>query len=124
MDFEILYSELERWRLQEIDRIHALQASDADKRALLYQTLLKEVKLVQTIDKLKASAASDARQQKIGKVLQQMASSKKWEMSDGTVTLVDTPETIRAQQLAELFEVAGRACRIHTSDADTSTALH
>ena len=50
-----------------------------------YELLLKEIKLVQTIDKLKADARKKLTEQTISKELGSMAAPKLWEMSDGSV---------------------------------------
>ena len=59
--------------------------SDEDKPAARYELLLKEIKLVQTIDKLKADARKKLTEQTISKELGSMAAPKLWEMSDGSV---------------------------------------
>ena len=53
-DFEILYNELEAWRLQETRSISDEYAEDeAGRLEALQQLLLKEQKLLQTIDRLR-----------------------------------------------------------------------
>ncbi len=46
-DFEILYNELEAWRVAETHKIEVSEMSPEDKQQARYQLLLKEIKLVQ-----------------------------------------------------------------------------
>lgn len=123
-DFEILYNELEQWRQFEASRIHNLEHDDDDhghdddrgtatkeammtkKKTKLHQMnqiLEKETKLLQTIEKLKHTAASENRKQRIDKMLCDMARPKQWAMKNGHVRQVETPFTIRAKELKELY---------------------
>ena len=103
-DFEVLYRELEAWRLAETQKIEAGGLSDDEKPAARYELLLKEIKLVQTIDKLKADARKKLTHQTILSELASMSTPKLWEMSDGSVKQVQTPATRRAKELAELYQ--------------------
>jgi hypothetical protein len=102
-DFETLYNELEAWRIAEMQKIETGGMADEEKQAARYELLLKEIKLVQTIDKLKAGAQKKMTQKVITKELETMSSSKLWEMSDGTIKEVQTPATRRAKELADLY---------------------
>jgi len=73
-------------------------------QAARYELLLKEIKLVQTIDKLKADAMKKMTHKTINKELDTMCASKLWEMSDGTIKQVQTPATRRAKELADLYQ--------------------
>ena len=55
--------------------------SEDEKQAARYELLLKEIKLVQTIDKLKADAMKKSTRKTISKELETMSASKLWEMS-------------------------------------------
>ena len=62
------------------------------------ETLDKETDLLQTIDRLKIIAAKDNKEHKIEKFLKAMSDPKKWtRKSDGRVTEVHTPFTVRAK---------------------------
>ena len=102
-DFEILYNELEEWRIAETQKIETGGMAEEEKQAARYELLLKEIKLVQTIDKLKAGAQKKMTQKVITKELDTMSSAKLWEMSDGTIKEVQTPATRRAKELADLY---------------------
>jgi hypothetical protein len=50
-DFEVLYNELEGWRLQETRRIKESALPPEKQQFALQQLLQKETKLLQTIDR-------------------------------------------------------------------------
>jgi hypothetical protein len=61
--------------------------------------------LLQTIDRLKISAGKDQKVQKIEKYLKSMSDPKQWvRRTDGRVTEVHTPFTIRAKELMDLYK--------------------
>jgi hypothetical protein len=122
-DFEILYNELEAWRLQETARIHDEMAEDDEARhEALQQLLLKEQKLLQTIDRLRLQADDENRDKRIRSTLQLMSAPKRWQMSDGEVTQVHTPFTTRAKELMELYN--GLRLPLLTIDERLDVLLH
>ena len=102
-DFEVLYNELEAWRLQETRRINDEASGEEERLEALAQLLLKEQKLLQTIDRLRLQANDENRDKRIRSTLQLMAAPKRWQMSDGDVAQVHTPFTTRAKELMELY---------------------
>ena len=84
-DFDLLYNELEAWRLQETRRIKEGDADEAEKGAELEQLLLKEQKLLQTIDRLHIQASEENREKRIRSALESMSAPKRWQMSDGEI---------------------------------------
>mmetsp|Transcript_36333 Transcript_36333/g.95810 ORF Transcript_36333/g.95810 Transcript_36333/m.95810 type:complete len:211 (+) Transcript_36333:1024-1656(+) len=122
-DFEILYNELEAWRVAETTRIHEDEGlSDAERPEALQQLLLKEQKLLQTIDRLKLQASDENRDQRIRSTLQLMSAPKRWQMSDGEVAQVHTPFTTRAKELMELYN--GLRLPLLTIDERLDVLLH
>jgi len=121
-DFEVLYSELEAWRLQETQKINESEMSTAERKVALAQLLNKEVKLLQTIDRLKLSATAENKDDQIRKKLEVLAASKKWGMSDGSLKEVDTPFTVRARELMELYN--GLSLSTLTVDERLDVLLH
>lgn len=87
-DFEILYNELEAWRLQETRRINSEISPEEERMMALSQLLLKEQKLLQTIDRLRLQANDENRDKRIRATLQLMSAPKRWQMSDGAVAQV------------------------------------
>lgn len=103
-DFDILYQELELWRVNETQKIKANeQLTKAQKQQALKQLLDKETELLQTIDRLKINAAKQNRQSKIQIFLKSMADPKLWLRSDGRYTEVHTPCTTRAKELFDIY---------------------
>jgi len=95
---------------------------EEERLAALAQLLHKETKLLQTIDRLKISANKDNREGKVKKMLELMASPKKWAMSDGEVASVHTPFTTRARELLELHN--GLNLPLLTIDERLDVLLH
>lgn len=121
-DFEILRSEVEKWRDQETRRIKGL-GLDADQEHLSLEELLyKETKLLQTIDRLKVQAQDEIRAGKVEVVLQSMAAPRKWAVGDGSVVEVHTPFTTRARELMQLYQ--GLTLPVSTVDARLNVLLH
>lgn len=102
-DFEILYNELDNWRQFETTRARGSSKTKEETQKALKLILEKETKLLQTIDRLKQSASSENRKERIQKMMQVMSRPKQWEMSDGQVQEVHTPFTIRAKELKDLY---------------------
>jgi hypothetical protein len=101
-DFEVLYDELEVWRLQELERIKASKLDEEEKKRANYMLLTKEVKLVQTIDRLRTFAKGENEEKQIESELDAMSAPKLWQLRDGKIAEVHTPFTTRAKELADL----------------------
>jgi len=103
-DFAVLYAELEAWRLHETARIKESAGLSAEEIAVALQELLhKEVKLLQTIDRLKITAARENKWARTAASLEAMASPKEWSSREGDLIEVDTPFTTRAKELVDLY---------------------
>ncbi len=106
-DFEILRNELDTWRENETKKIkdagQSGELSEAEMQKALHQLLIKETKLLQTIDRLKNTATVINREERIQKMLQSMSAPKMWKRTDGRFTEVITPLTTRAKELMELY---------------------
>ena len=106
-DFEILRNELDAWRENETKKIKdaalSNELSEAEMKTALHQLLIKETKLLQTIDRLKNTATVLNREDRIEVMLKAMAAPKMWKRSDGHFTEVVTPYTTRAKELMELY---------------------
>lgn len=103
-DFELIYNELEAWRLQEVARISQQEGANVDeKKESLKGVLTQETKTLQMIDRLKDKAAKDGRCKRIGDVINQMAQPKRWEVGNGEIQEVHTPFTTRAAELRDLY---------------------
>merc|ERR1711964_874894 len=94
--------ELEAWRLQETQRIHEAKGlTEAERRVALKELLKKETKLLQTIDRLQIHANQENKVSRINKRLDKMSSAKTWGASRSVQ--VETPSTIRARELKDLY---------------------
>jgi len=102
-DFEVLYNELEKWRTTETLKIKASGLPPAERQKQLQQLLHKETRLLQTIDRLKATAKKEGKAEKIQKMLELISMPKMWELSDGECAEIHTPFTTRANELKELY---------------------
>ncbi|ETV70363.1 hypothetical protein H257_14050 [Aphanomyces astaci] len=102
-DFEVLYNELDQWRLYETRKVEEVGMTDKERTAAMAAILAKETKLLQTIDRLKSSATSKNRNARIEAMLDVLSRPKQWQMSDGIIKPVDTPFTVRAKELSELY---------------------
>eukprot|EP00831_Metopus_contortus_P021407 TRINITY_DN1956_c0_g1_i5.p1 TRINITY_DN1956_c0_g1~~TRINITY_DN1956_c0_g1_i5.p1 ORF type:complete len:526 (-),score=131.84 TRINITY_DN1956_c0_g1_i5:45-1622(-) len=106
-DFEILRNELDAWRENETKKIKdagkAGELSEEEMQKALHQLLIKETKLLQTIDRLKNTATVINREERIDKMLKAMSAPKMWKRTDGRFTEVTTPLTTRAKELMELY---------------------
>jgi hypothetical protein len=121
-DFNVLYKELEAWRLAETKRIQQSDFDSATRRAAMRELLQKETKLLQTIDKLRIQANSSNRDAKIKKTLESMSKPKVWAQNDGETTTVHTPFTTRAKELMDLY--SGLRLPLLTVDERLDVLLH
>jgi hypothetical protein len=102
-DFEILYNELEAWRLQETRKIKEAGLQTEQEQEVLQQLLHKETKLLQTIDRLKINANHENKHRRIRHALNDMSRPKTFELRDGRKVEVHTPFTTRAKELMQLY---------------------
>ena len=102
-DFHLLYKELSAWREHEANRIQSLDAAPAERQRQLSVLLSKEVKLLQTIDRLRIVAAQARKDAAIRRQLDQMQSPHEWPTTQGDHIEVHTPHTQRAAQLIALY---------------------
>lgn len=73
-DFNILYQELELWRVAELGKIkNNKDLTPEQKKAAMKQLLEKETELLQTIDRLKIEANKQNREEKIQSTLEEMS---------------------------------------------------
>ena len=103
-DFEILYNELEAWRLNETKKIKgSTELKEEDKKLALKLLLHKETKILQQIDRLKIQAGGKNKAEKINNFLRAMSDPKLWKRTDGRFTEVHTPFSTRAKELMDLY---------------------
>lgn len=122
-DFRTLYEELEAWRLSETAKIK--QAQDLDHRSKkehLRELFHRETALLQTIHRLKLAAGKENKHAHTMKQLEDMAAEKTFKSTTGDTVNIETPYTVRARELADLF--SGLKLRQISVDERLDILLH
>ncbi|XP_040405704.1 IQ and ubiquitin-like domain-containing protein isoform X2 [Cygnus olor] len=101
-DFELLYHALESWRQEEIERINGT-LTGAERKAALCGLLEQEAQLIASIGRHKLSADEENQQKAVLHFLSKCAQPKRWKAYDGKTTEMDTPYTLRARELLEIY---------------------
>ncbi|KAK0051920.1 IQ and ubiquitin-like domain-containing protein [Biomphalaria pfeifferi] len=101
-DFDLLLHCLEKWRLEEIERINS-DLTGAERKAALCMLLDQETELLSAIERHKNEANQENREKQIMAFLEKAAAPKKWAGPDGKLTFLDTPYTIRAKELRDIY---------------------
>ncbi|XP_020618722.1 IQ and ubiquitin-like domain-containing protein [Orbicella faveolata] len=101
-DFDLLYAHLEKWRNEEMAIIDELYAGP-ERKAALVGLLEQEAYLIASIDRHKLSADEENRDKRVKNFLNKAAAPKQWKAFDGKITEMDTPYTIRAQELRDIY---------------------
>eukprot|EP01135_Chromosphaera_perkinsii_P000899 Nk52_evm62s152 gene=Nk52_evmTU62s152 len=103
-DFNMLYSELEEWRLGEIEKIDAMCYSDDTKRRKAMTEMVKmEARLIEAIHRLKIEAKDENKEKKRLQKMNSMTAGKKWAVRNGEFVEVHTPFTLRAKDLRDIY---------------------
>ncbi|NWJ10938.1 IQUB protein, partial [Crypturellus undulatus] len=111
-DYELLYRALEGkfflkavlsiWRQEETKRINE-NLTGAERKAALCGLLDQEAQLIASIGRYKLDTDEENRQQAILRFLGKCAQPKSWKAFDGKITEMDTPYTLRARELLEIY---------------------
>ena len=102
-DIKVLQTELLLWRKRE-ERVITITARNEEHRAKMKRTLLaKEQHLLRKIEQLKNVAIDKHNKQHIEHVLELMCQSKQWEIEDGSIIYVETPETLKAHEMKDMY---------------------
>lgn len=107
-DFDVLYNELDVWRQGEMVKIKTTIVDPEERKAAMHELLLNETKALQHLQQLKLSAAQEMHEDKTQLMLTNMSAPLRWQLQNGAIALVHTPETQRAKQLLELYNRLGR----------------
>ncbi|XP_062520647.1 IQ and ubiquitin-like domain-containing protein [Corticium candelabrum] len=102
-DFDMLFHALEMWRQEELSRINS-SLFGPERKAALCQLLEKEAELIASIGRHKLVADKHQEKLQIKHLLNTAASPRKWIAFDGKTTEMDTPYTVRASELRELYQ--------------------
>uniref|UniRef100_A0A0B6YSZ7 IQ motif and ubiquitin-like domain-containing protein n=1 Tax=Arion vulgaris TaxID=1028688 RepID=A0A0B6YSZ7_9EUPU len=101
-DFERLLHCLEKWRKEEMERIDST-LTGAERKAAMCMLLDQETELLSAIERHKNEANYDNRSTRIMSFLEKAAAPKVWQAHDGKLTYMDTPFTIRAKELRDIY---------------------
>ncbi|KAL3853468.1 hypothetical protein ACJMK2_017004 [Sinanodonta woodiana] len=101
-DFDLLYHALEKWRQEELERINNT-LTDAERKAALCMLLDQETQLISAIGRHKMEADAENKDKRIQQFLEKAAAPRRWHGFDGKITEMDTPYTIRAKELQDIY---------------------
>ncbi|XP_072529817.1 IQ motif and ubiquitin-like domain-containing protein [Salminus brasiliensis] len=101
-DFALLYSALEKWRQDELERINAT-LSGAERKAALCALLEEETQFIASIGCHRTAARERNQEEAVQAFLNKCAAPKTWQAFDGMMTQMDTPQSIRAKELRDLY---------------------
>ncbi|NXF36105.1 IQUB protein, partial [Nyctibius bracteatus] len=101
-DFELLYHALELWRQEETERINRT-LTGAERKAAFCGLLEQEAQLIASIGRHKLNADEENQQKAILHFMNKCAQPKRWKAYDGKITEMDTPYTLRARELFEIY---------------------
>ena len=102
-DIKVLQNELLLWRKRE-ERVVTITARNEEHRAKMKHTLLaKEQHLLRKIEQLKNVAIDKHNTKHIENVLDLMCQDKQWEIEDGSIIHVETPETLKACEIKDMY---------------------
>ena len=104
-DFEMLFTALEKWRVNEENKIKEhFEPESAQKKVAMYELLEKETELIAAINRHRSKAEAQSKQTKNIKLLQKAADPRRWKAYDGKITEMSTQFTPRARELLELYK--------------------
>ncbi|XP_048014604.1 IQ and ubiquitin-like domain-containing protein [Megalobrama amblycephala] len=101
-DFDLLYNALQKWRIEEVERIN-VTLSGAERKAALCALLEQETQFISSIERHRMAAGTRNQDNAIQAFLNKSAEPKRWRAFDGKVTQMDTQFTIRAKELRDLY---------------------
>ncbi|XP_053498229.1 IQ and ubiquitin-like domain-containing protein isoform X2 [Ictalurus furcatus] len=101
-DFALLYNALEMWRQEEEENINA-SLGGAERKAALCALLEQEMQFIASIERHRLAAGERNQEKAVQAFLNKCAAPKRWQASDGIMTQMDTPHTIRASELRDLY---------------------
>lgn len=103
-DFALLYNELDSWRKAEIAKIKSTVKGEKELQDAMSALLNHETQALQTMQQLKLNAQRSVHEEKTMSMLSEMSKPHQWQLSRGEIANVQTPETIKAKELLELYQ--------------------
>ncbi|OHT11916.1 IQ calmodulin-binding motif family protein [Tritrichomonas foetus] len=102
-DFKVLLDELAAWHWQETQAINEGNHPEEERRKLLQDLLQKETELLHTIDRMKIEAKKQNTEYRNDKDLDTLSKKKLWQLTNGEIIKVRTPNSMRAKELRNLY---------------------
>uniref|UniRef100_A0A8C4ZTJ1 IQ motif and ubiquitin domain containing n=1 Tax=Gadus morhua TaxID=8049 RepID=A0A8C4ZTJ1_GADMO len=103
-DFSLLYSYLERWRQEEVQRISST-LEGAERKAALCALLEEESRHIASLGSHQQASLLRLQDAATRALLLQVAAPCRWQGRDGMFLTMATPSSVRARELQELYEV-------------------
>ncbi|XP_056454763.1 IQ and ubiquitin-like domain-containing protein [Gadus chalcogrammus] len=103
-DFSLLYSYLERWRQEEVQRISST-LEGAERKAALCALLEEESRHIASLGSHQQASLLRLQDAATRALLLQVAAPCRWQGRDGMLLTMATPSSVRARELQELYEV-------------------
>ena len=100
-DFDMLYNKLEEWRKTE--EVGIQTKDDRTLNVARAKLVMEEAKMLSKISKNKNIANLEAKENTIRDFLYKASSPHCWTLSDGGTISIETPDTLRAQELQNLY---------------------
>uniref|UniRef100_UPI00358F35ED IQ motif and ubiquitin-like domain-containing protein n=1 Tax=Myxine glutinosa TaxID=7769 RepID=UPI00358F35ED len=101
-DFEFLFYSLEKWCHEELAIINALKQGD-ERKAALCRLLEHQTQMLASIDYYKKIAVQENRKKAAHHFLHKCARTKQWLSPRGAVREMDTPLTVHARGLRDIY---------------------
>ncbi|KAF7250175.1 IQ and ubiquitin domain-containing protein [Paragonimus skrjabini miyazakii] len=103
-DFDRLFNALEQWKREEIAKINAQPLTSAERKAALALLLDEETELIAAIGRHQLCASQKGNEQTQINLLKKAAAPIRWTSSiNGRQLEVETPQTLRAKELLDIF---------------------
>ncbi|XP_061697099.1 IQ and ubiquitin-like domain-containing protein [Syngnathoides biaculeatus] len=107
-DLDLLYNALEKWKSDKERQINATLRG-AERKAALRSLLEQETQYVATIGRHGVAIRSDNYNKAVRRFLDKSSTPHQWRAADGRLIEMDTPDTIRARQLGDLYDCVAMA---------------
>jgi hypothetical protein len=123
-DFAVLYNEMDSWRQAELAKIKASSLTGDEKTKAMADLLASETKALQSIQRLKHAAQRDSNAEKAHHMLELMSQPHRWQLANGAVAQVQTPATLRAKELLDLYRALSAPVTAADIDGRLDILLH
>ncbi|XP_028440129.1 IQ and ubiquitin-like domain-containing protein isoform X2 [Perca flavescens] len=101
-DFNLLYHALEKWRCEEEEKINS-SLRGAERKAALCLLLEQETQLIAAIGRHRIAIQDSNYDKTVRNFLDKSAAPHQWRAADGRLIEMDSPHTIRARELRDLY---------------------